>query len=62
MSQNKLNWLDRLFFISLIFIIPLMVEFTPTFGIFWTASIGVSYSAICAWCIRKISKNFGQED
>lgn len=62
MSRNKVNWLDRLYFISLIFIIPLMIEFTPVFGVVLTAGMGVSYSAICAYVVRKISSYFDQED
>ena len=54
-NPNKINILDRIFFISLIFIVPFMVEITSKFGILLTAIMGACYVAVGAIAIRKLS-------
>ena len=57
-NPNKTNILDRIFFISLIFVVPFMVEITPKFGILLTATMGACYAAAGAVAIRKLSNYF----
>lgn len=62
MKKNKINLLDRLYFFSLIFVVPFMIEITPIFGIFITSLMGISYAVISAYIVRKIIKNYDLAD
>ena len=60
--MNKLNMLDRAYFISIIFTVPFFVELTNELGFLVTTGLVVLYAVVGAKLVRKLSSYFYQTD